>query len=344
MDTMTTSTVIRLGTRLWRTRTLAPWLAALGLLLGAGQRAPGLLAQTGAPDGVPIDTIQLRPNVFMIVGAGGNVVVQVGPEGAILVNSGSAATADTVLSAVRALTPLPIRYIINTSADPEFVGGNETIGAAGVSLNANAFNAGASSAAILAREEVLTRMSAPTGQTSPFSLQAWPTDTFTGKQKSMYVNGDGIQLMHMPAAHSDGDSIVVFRRADVIVTGAILDFRHFPVIDLERGGSIQGEINALNRLMELAIPAMPLVWQEGRTLVVPGHGRIADQADLAEYRDMVTIVRDVVQSMIDKGMTLEQVKAANPTAGVRRRYGAETGPWTTDMFVAAVYTGLSRKP
>ena len=156
----------------------------------------------------------------------------------------------------------------------------------------------------------------------------------------MYLNDDAIQLMRHVGAHSDGDSIVLFRRADVIATGDIFDLRRFPVIDAAAGGSVQGELDALNQLIDLAIPAVPLLHKEGRTYLVPGHGRISDQADLVEYRDMVTVIRDRIKSMVDKGLTLAQVKAANPTLGYRGRYGSDTGPWTTDMFVEAVYNGL----
>ena len=138
--------------------------------------------------------------------------------------------------------------------------------------------------------------------------------------------------------------MVLFRRADVIATGDILDLRHFPVIDPAKGGSIQGELDALNRLLELTVPAMPLVLKPGRTLLVPGHGRVSDYAELVEYRDMVTIIKDNIEELIKKGMTLEQVKAANPTAGYRARWGRESGPWTTDMFVEAIYNGLKNPP
>jgi hypothetical protein len=129
----------------------------------------------------------------------------------------------------------------------------------------------------------------------------------------------------------------------VLVAGDILDATRFPVSDVEKGGSIQGEIAALNRIVELAIPSIPLIWQDGGTAVIPAHGRILDQADVVEFRDMVTIIRDVVQDMIQRGMTLEQVQNANPTKGYRRRYGLDAGPWTTDMFVAAIYKGLTEK-
>ena len=322
-------------------------LIALVIVLGAGYTTLGLSAQqrpaapaaTAAPAG--IETIQIKPNFYVIFGGGGNVSVQIGDEGLILVDSGAAAMADNVLAAVKAISNRPIRYIINTSADPDHVGGNEVLAKAGVSLNPQAFNATAESAAVLAHENVLMRMSAPTGSTSPFSVDSWPTETFTGKFKAMYLNNEGIQVIRQPAAHTDGDSIVFFRRADIIVTGDILDLRQFPVIDTARGGTIQGEIDSLNRLLELAIPAMPLVYKEPRTYLVPGHGRISDHAEIVEYRDMVTVIRDVIQDMVDKGMTLEQVKAANPTQGYRKRYGSDSGAWTTDMFVETVYKGLT---
>jgi cyclase len=324
-------------------RTTPPrWLLALVLLCGAGLRVPGVHAQNPPAGSDALETLQIRPNVYVIFGAGGNITVLTGPDGAVLVDSGSAPMAEKVLAAVKALIgpTESIRTIINTSAEVDHVGGNDALAKTGVGFNANVQFTGGATAEVLAREEVLLRMSAPTGEQSPFATTSWPTETFTQKTKAMYVNGEGIQVMHMPAAHTDGDAIVFFRRADVIVAGDILDLRHFPVIDLARGGSVQGEINALNRLLELTIPAMPLVWREDRTLVVPGHGRVADHVELVDYRDMVTIVRDLVQTMVEKGMTLPQVQAANPTAGFRARYGAESGPWTTNMFVEAIYMDL----
>ena len=159
----------------------------------------------------------------------------------------------------------------------------------------------------------------------------------------MYLNGDGIQVLHMPAAHSDGDSVVFFRRADVIVTGDALDTTRFPVIDVTKGGSIQGELEALDRLVDMTVPPFPLAFREDRTYLIPGHGFACDFADLVAYRSMVTIIRDRIQDMANRGMTLEQVKAADPTQGFRKRYGSDTGSWTTDMFVEAVYTGLTGK-
>lgn len=295
-----------------------------------------------------LEVLQLRPDFHVIAGAGSNIGVQTGPDGVVVVDTGLAEHADAVIAAIKQISSRPIRYVINTSATAHHVGGNEKVAKAGQTifqLN-NALAAGLTNqgaAAILAAEDVLLRMSAPTGQVAPFPAAAWPTETFHQPRSYMRLNGEGIETLRQPAAHTDGDSIVFFRRSDVVVAGDVLDATAFPIIDLQRGGSIQGEIAALNKLVELAIPNFPLVWQEGGTLVVPGHGHVYEQLDVVEYRDMVTIIRDRVQAMIDKGLTLDQVKAAAPTQGYTRRYGSDSGSWTTSMFVEAVYRSLNNK-
>ena len=325
-----------------RVRTALPWLIALVLVLEGGQRAHSLLAQQQpASTTAALETIQIRPNVFVIFGAGSNVAVHVGEDGVILVDSGATPMADNLLAAVRAITKLPIRIIINTSADADHVGGNDKVGSAGIAINPDSFS-DEEHATVLAHENVLQRMSTPKGNETPFPVDMWPNETFTSKLRSMYINDDAIQVIRQLGAHTDGDTMVHFRRADVIVTGDVIDLRQFPVIDPARGGSIQGELDALNHLLELTVPAMPLVLKPGRTLLVPGHGRVSDYGELVEYRDMVTVIKDIIQDMITRGMTLEQVKAANPTQGYRRRYGADSGPWTTDMFVEAIYNGLKK--
>jgi len=321
------------------------WVRAVGLLAVAVCAAPvgGSLVAQGE-----LDVVQVRENVYMLAGAGGNVAVHVGPAGVILVDAGTAGRSAAVLAAVKRLSSRPIRYIINTSAGAEHTGGNDTLSKAGQTILGFQGSSGVSeelftnggAASVLAHENVLARMSR--AQPSiPSAL--WPTKTHGGGSYPMYLNGDGIQVLQMPAAHSDGDSAVVFRRADVIVAGDVFDTTRFPVIDVASGGSIQGEIDALNRLLDMTIPPFPLRWQEDRTLVIPGHGFVADYADLAEYRNVVTIVRDRIKEMVDRGLTLAQVKAANPTRGFAKRYGADSGDWTTAMFVDAVYAGLTTK-
>jgi glyoxylase-like metal-dependent hydrolase (beta-lactamase superfamily II) len=312
---------------------------------GSAQRA---VAQQETSGG--LDVVQLRPNFYVIGGAGGNIVVQTGPDGVILVDSGSTAMADEVLATIRRLTPLPIRYIINTSMDSDHVGGNDKLARAGLSILPGAVAAGAGlnddlvsnsgRASVLAHENVQTRMTASTGpQAVPSGL--WPTKTFAFRMYSMYLNGEGIQVIHMPAAHTDGDTIVFFRRGDVIATGDVVDTTRWPFIDTTRGGTVQGELDALNRLMDLSIHNLPIQWHPDRTFLVPGHGFVYDKLDLLEYRDAVTVVRDRVQDLIEQGRSLAQVKAANPTLGYRSQYGADSGPWTTDMFVEVIYDELA---
>ena len=304
--------------------------------------APAAIVQPAVaqrpPDAAVFETLQIRSNVFVIFGAGGNITVHVGEDGLVLVDTGSASRESDVLAAVRRISGRPIRYIINTGADEDHVGGNDTLARAGASLMDDTF-ADDPRAAVIAHENVLLRLS---GATGPAALPsgAWPSETFTSRYRSLYVNDDPVQIIRQLGAHSDGDAIVHFRRADVIATGDVLDLRHFPVIDPARGGSIQGELEALNRLLDLVVPAMPLVLKGPRTLVVPGHGRVSDYAEIVEYRDMLTIIRNIVDDMVEKGMTLEQVKKANPTAAYRSRYGRDSGAWTTDMFVEAVYNGV----
>ena len=311
------------------------WLFAMALLLAAGPWVHTLGAQQPAAGPGALETLEIRPNLYVIFGAGSNITAQVGEDGVILVDSGSAETAEQVVAAVEAITDSPIRLIINTSADADHVGGNEGVSAVGMEINPDNFS-NETHATVLSHENVLLRLSGSVD----LPVEAWPTETYTSRTRTMYLNAAPLQILREVGAHSDGDSVVFFRQADVIATGDILDLRHFPNIDPANGGSIQGELDALNRLLEITIPSMPLVLKPGRTLLVPGHGRVSDYAELVEYRDMVTIIRDNIQALVEQGQTLAQVQAANPTAGYRGRYGVESGPWTTEMFVEAIYNSL----
>jgi cyclase len=330
---------------------VAAWLllATVHSTPGEARRGPASLQETRAGASGDLEVLQLRPNFFMIAGAGAHIAVQVGDDGVVVVDSGSAARADAVVSAIKRITARPIRYVIDTGPDPDHVGGNETVSKAGQTLFTNAGSIGITGnflggvASILSHENVLQRISAPTGKASAYPVGAWPTETFDEARKYMYLNGEGIEVLHQSAAHTDGDVVVFFRRSDVVVAGDILDTTHFPVIDVAKGGTVNGEIAALNKLVELAIPSVPIVSREAGTLVVPGHGRVCDQFDVVEYRDMVTIVRDRVRDLIKAGMTLEQIKAASPARGYTRRYGADSGSWTTNNFVEAVYQSLVKE-
>ena len=311
----------------------------VGLVGASAVAGFGLLAQTApaakAPAGSALDVLRVQGNVYMIAGAGSNIAVQVGPDGVVVVDSGSGQRTPAVLAAIKALCDQPIRFVVDTGGDADHIGGNEALAKVGRSF-------GRGGPPIVAHEQILMRMSAPTGNTPPFPDAAMPSETFLDK-KHMYLNGEGIQMDHQPAAHSDGDITAYFRRSDVVVVGEILDMTRFPIIDLAHGGSIEGEIAALNRLVDLTIPPTPLIWQEGGTKVIPARGHIAEQAEVVDYRDMVTIIRDVIQDLIAKGLTLDQVKAASPALAYARRYGATSGPWTTDMFVEAVYRDLTKE-
>ena len=327
-----------------------PRVAAIVVVLCvvALDAAPRSAVQESAPTTSTsgLEILRIRPNFYMIAGAGGNIAVQVGVDGVVLVDTGSRADVEDVMTAVRTIASTPIRFIVNTSADADHVGGNERLlqdGQASFDAIANLFPRNyfvSGAVAILASEAVLRRMTAPTGQVSPYPVFAWPTETFETGRRYVYLNDEGIEVIHQPAAHTDGDATVFFRRSDVIVAGDIFDTTRFPVIDLERGGSLQGTIHALNRLIATAIPSLPDVSREVGTAVIPGHGHVGDQFDLLNYRDMLVIVRDHVLDLIKAGKTLDEIKAASPAKGFVGRYGADSGSWTTDDFIEAVYQSL----
>ena len=318
------------------------------LMLGGAALATrfGWSQQTESQGNAEIHVLPVQGNVSMLVGAGGNVAVQTGKDGVLLVDTGLPQNADKLLATIRGISKGTIRYIVDTHVHPDHTGGNEKLSKAGRTIAggnvvAAIGESAAEGATIIAHENVLNRMSAPTGKQAPTPQGSWPTDTFFVNEKNMFFNGEGIQIIHIPNAHTDGDSIAFFRRSDVIVAGDVFTPANYPIIDMQRGGNVQGIIAALNEIIRISIPADK---QEGGTYVIPGHGHLCDQADVVVYRDMVTIVRDRIQDMIKKGMTLAQVKAAQPTLDYDPLYGSNTGFWTTDMFIEAVYKSLTEKP
>jgi cyclase len=313
----------------------------------------------------------VRKNIWMLVGGGTNIAASVGPDGVLLVNSGTAAASPRVIAAIKDLQaqlnafgfldvippprggaetrsrfpvnthapPKPVRYIVNTSSLPHSIGGNEAIAASGITYTggnvAGTIADSSEGAAVLAHENVLNRMVA---QDLPFG--ALPTETyFTADYRvSTFFNEEGIQIVHVPNAATDGDSFVFFRGADVIAAGDLFNMDSFPIIDVDAGGNINGVLAGLNAILKLAIPEFRT---EGGTMVIPGHGRLGDSADVGYYRDMLTIIRDQVQALVDEGLTLEQVIERNPTFGYEARFGKSSGAWTTEMFIEAVYRSLT---
>ena len=319
------------------------FLGGLCVLLGSIVCAAPSFAQQNF-DAVEVHTLQVRDNIYMIVGAGGNITMQLGDDGILLVDTQFAPLSDKILAAIRKISDKPIRYIVNTHHHGDHTGGNANLRAAGSTVSggnmAGAITDSGVGAAIIAHENVLLRLSSATGdQATPSG--GWPTDTFFGKKKEAFINGEGIEILHMPSAHTDSDSIVFFRRSDVISSGDVFVTTSYPVIDIPGGGSYAGIVKAVERLVDIIIP---VYGQDGGTLVIPGHGRLSNLGDVLNFREMVIVIRDRMQHMIDAGMTLEQVKAAKPTFDYDPVYGATTGFWTTDRFIEAAYQSLSNPP
>jgi cyclase len=285
--------------------------------------------------------LPVRDDVWVVMGPGGNSTVQAGGDGTVVVDTGLEEQARDLVDAIRSVSARPVRQIINTHVHDDHTGGNEVVARAGRFIGAaNArpavtFLGSAAGASILAYETTVRRMSAADRQPA-IPPGRWPTETFFVDRKDLYLNGESIQVLHRPAAHSDSDAAVYFRRSDVIAAGDVYTPDRFPVIDLEQGGSITGVLAGINALLDLAVPDFN---EEGGTLIVPGHGRIGDESDVSDYRDMVTIVRDRVADMVSRSATLDQVKAAKPTLDYDGVYA--TPSYTGDMFVEAIYRSLT---
>jgi glyoxylase-like metal-dependent hydrolase (beta-lactamase superfamily II) len=330
-----------------------------------------------SPQDGEVHILPVQDNIYMLVADGTNITASVGPQGVLLVNTGSAKMTEKLQAAVNQLAtflaagktnkcngvdcpgtwgwaspfmntvisspdpPKPLRYIINTSAAGDNVGGNEKLAVSGFfpRVGLGGATGVGRTATIIAHENVLNRMSAPAGKPAPTPEKAWPTDTYFEEffKLAEYFNGEAVIVYHEPAATTDGDSIVFFRHSEVISAGDIYSSVRYPVIDVDKGGSIQGVIKGLNHILDLAVAEYR---GQGGTWVIPSHGRLSDTADVASYRNMLTMIRDRVQDSINKGMTLEQVKASKPTLDFDGRYGSSTGPWTTSMFIEAVYKSL----
>jgi glyoxylase-like metal-dependent hydrolase (beta-lactamase superfamily II) len=288
-----------------------------------------------------VGLLHVQRAVHMLVGQAGNSAVQIGDDGVLVVDAQPAGAVPAMVSAIRTLSPRPIHTIINTHLHDDRAGGDDAL----VKLRGT----GATQAVrVMAHEAVLDRMvKASTDAGRPVSgltlnavISLPINNTYTSPGRDFYLNGESVFLYHAPAAHTDGDTIVHFRGSDVLAVGDLFRPDVYPVIDLRNGGSVDGLIAALNRILDLTVPAR---FQEGGTYVIPGHGRLCDEADVVEYRDMVTIVRDRVRDLIRKGTTLAQVKAARPSSDYDPEYGGPAGPSSPDAFVESIYRSLGGK-
>jgi cyclase len=325
-----------------RTRALA-----IGLTMTVAGAA-GLIRVSAAqgPDAEDVEFVvrHVQGQVYLLAsGAGANTVVQAGDTGVIVVDPGFASLGPKLVSAIRTISPKAVHYIINTHVHEDHSGGNEYLAGVGTERpdrNRLASGVGGNTGgnvAIVAHENVTLRMAGEGADRKPSA--AWPNDTYYSARREIFFNDEAVQVYHVPAAHTDGDSVVFFRRSDVIAAGDLFTTTMYPYIDTARGGHVNGVIAGLNLIIDLAVPDLRV--QEGGTMIVPGHGRLADEQDVIEYRDMLTIIRDRIQVMIERGMSLEQVKAARPTLDWDARYGRDSGFWTTSQFVEAIYANLS---
>ncbi len=313
--------------------------ACLALTLGAALASVGLSAQERFYDvnrGIkeirqngPVHTVHISGDVYALIGGGANIVVSVGNEGVFVVDTGAAGQFDNILAAIRALSDRDIRWIVNTTLDPDHIGNNEKMSNAGKTVNGNP-------AAIIAHEKLPIRMiKLPV----PVPVTARPVNTFFSEEHDLYFNDDPI-FIYRTQSHTDGDVFVHFRTSDVIAAGDLFLTTTYPNIDVANGGTTQGYIDGLNRILDLAVPKH---LEEGGTYIIPGHGRICDEADVLEYHDMIVIVRDRIRDAVKKGMTLDQVKAARLTRDYDARYSAPSGPGSAANFVESVYRDLSGK-
>jgi cyclase len=296
---------------------------------------PGISAPAAAPAPAGLRAVHVQGKVWMLVGSGKNLALQVGDDGVLLVDTGASGTADAVLAAIREVTDKPIRFIVNTSADPDRVGNNAVLGV--LAGGSTARSGRGPTPQIVAHANVLTRMNREEAGQAAYPAGALPTDAYLGARREFFFNGEVVQIHHQPSAATDGDSVIHFRGSDVIVAGDVFTTTHFARFDPARGGRFQGVLDALNAMLDIAVPR---AWQEGGTLIVPGRGRISDEADLVEVRDQVYMIRDRVRDLATvQRLTLQQVRARRPLLDVESRY--DRPDWTAEMFLAAVYREVS---
>jgi cyclase len=276
-----------------------------------------------------VGVLPVQGNIYMLNLGDVNIVAQVGDDGILLVDSGPAAWSERITQTLRdRFGDRPLRYLINTSVDTNHAGGNASM--------MKLAPPGNNSAKLIAHENTLNRMNGTAEGEKELPQDMLPTSTFFTEKKEIYFNGEPIEILFAPKAYSDGDILVFFRSSDVIATGKLFSTTTYPIIDEKRGGGIQGHLDALNRILDITVPRFN---EQGGTMVIPGSGRLSNESDVDDYRNWMTMVKDRVQEMIKKKMTLAQVKAARPTLEYDGLFA--TPGWTTDQFIEAVYRSLS---
>ena len=288
-----------------------------------------------------VDTLPVQGKVHLIAGAGGNIAVQVGDGGVLLVDTGHEQMAGKVVAAIRTLAPgRTLRTIINTTLADAHTGANAVLIKEGRLNQAGPGLGQRPNEADLIGHAGLLALMTKIGR-DKIIPERWPPSTYSGKSKDLYSNDEPVVILHVPDAVTSGDSLVWFRGSDVVATGEIFNQASFPFIDAAHGGTINGIIEGLNMVLDITVPKHN---QEGGTMVIPGYGRIGDEHDVLEYRDMVTIIRDRVQAAVDKKMTLAQVKAMkpSPTYEYEPRFNRDPN-WTAEMFVETIYRNLSTR-
>ncbi len=296
------------------------------------------VASLAAQEKADVHAIKVQGNVWMITGAGANIAMQAGKEGVVLVDTGAAGMTDKVLAAVREVSDGPIRYIVNTSISADHIGGNAALAVLQGGLT-NGKGRGPTPD-IIAQENVLLRMSTPGPEKkAPYPTDAWPTDGYMAAHRNLFFNGEVVDILREPAAHSDGDSIVYFRGSNVLVAGDIFTTTSLPLIDRKLGGTAKGLLDALNRMLDIAVPEN---MQEGGTYIIPGHGRVCDEADLVEYRDMLHEIGDRMRDLVNvQHLNLANVKSKRPVLGWEGRYGRPE--WNPDMFIETLFEEFREK-
>jgi cyclase len=287
-----------------------------------------------APASGEVGVLPVQGNVYLLNLGDTNIVAQVGNDGILLVDTGPAEWSDRVLRTLRErFGNKPIRFIINTSVHPESAAGNAAL----VKGSGATGGGGGGATRVIAHENTLNRMNGSIQGEKELPLEMLPTSTFFTKKKEIYFNGEPIEILFQPAAHTDGDLMVFFRGSDVIAAGDLYSTVSYPIIDERRGGTIQGHLDALNRILDITIPRFN---QMGGTMVIPQRGRLSNESDVDDYRNWMTISRNFIKDMVDKRMTLEQVKKARPTLDFDGVF--DDKQWTPEQFVEAVYRDLSR--